>query len=194
MPTPRADHRLIRWLPLLPAVWLAACAAGGAPPRLLRLPIDPPAAAPPRAMEAPAWQLAEPVQLPAYLDRETVVLPSGSTGLRWAEPLRDALPRLLRSDLAAWRGVRTWGAPLPAGLVVARRLRVEVLAFDVLPGARAVRLRAQWTLEDPRAALPPQAGAADFNVDVAGDGAAALQQAHRAALWRLAGEIAATPP
>lgn len=175
---------------------LAGCAGTApAPPRLLALPLAAPAAAPAVAPGEP-WQLLEPVRLPAYLDREALMLPRADGSLlaseqqRWAEPLRDAVPRLLRADLAAWRGgTRTWGAPLPQGLVVARRLRVEVLQMDLLPGRNAVRLSATWTLEDPRGAQAPREG----TITLTAEGESVLA-AHRRALWQLAGAMAAPAP
>ena len=142
------------------------------------------------------------VQLPAYLDRDALLVPAPSGGLqalageRWAEPLRDAVPRLLRDDLARLRGAASvWAAPLPAGLLVQRQLRVELLALDVLPGRSAVRLRARWWLADvaPAAGMPaaPLLGDADLQARVAGTDAAALVAAHRALLWQLAGRISA---
>ena len=158
-----------------------------------------PATAPTTASDT--WQLLA-VQLPAYLDRDALLVPATSGGLqalageRWAEPLRDAVPRLLRDDLARLRGAASvWAAPLPAGLLVQRQLRVELLALDVLPGRSAVRLRARWWLADvaPAAGMPatPLLGEADLQTRVAGTDAAALVAAHRALLWQLAGCISA---
>ncbi len=158
-----------------------------------------PATAPTTASDT--WQLLA-VQLPAYLDRDALLVPATSGGLqalageRWAEPLRDAVPRLLRDDLARLRGAASvWAAPLPAGLLVQRQLRVELLALDVLPGRSAVRLRARWWLADvaPAAGMPatPLLGEADLQTQVAGTDAAALVAAHRALLWQLAGCISA---
>ncbi len=158
-----------------------------------------PATAPTTAPDT--WQLLA-VQLPAYLDRDALLVPATSGGLqalageRWAEPLRDAVPRLLRDDLARLRGAASvWAAPLPAGLLVQRQLRVELLALDVLPGRSAVRLRARWWLADvaPAAGMPatPLLGEADLQTQVAGTDAAALVAAHRALLWQLAGRISA---
>ena len=158
-----------------------------------------PATAPTTASDT--WQLLA-VQLPAYLDRDALLVPAPSGGLqalageRWAEPLRDAVPRLLRDDLARLRGAASvWAAPLPAGLLVQRQLRVELLALDVLPGRSAVRLRARWWLADvaPAAGMPatPLLGEADLQTQVAGTDAAALVAAHRALLWQLAGCISA---
>ena len=164
---------------------LSACASPAPPLHLHSLtslaapqggPPDSPSAAPalpalpttaPAAAATPVWQLLA-VQLPAYLDRDTLLVPAPSGGLqalaneRWAEPLRDALPRLLRDDLASLRGAASvWAAPLPVGLQVQRQLRVEVLALDVLPGWQAVRLRARWWLAD---VAPPTATTAVTNL------------------------------
>jgi uncharacterized lipoprotein YmbA len=75
--------------------------------------------------------------VPSYLDRETLVVLDGTSrlelleGQRWAEPLRDTLPRLLRHDLALLRGARNiWLAPAPPGVNVNRQLRVEVLSLQ----------------------------------------------------------------
>lgn len=173
----RVAEALAALLALPAALALAGCAGAGAPPPPRRhLPLDAPGRATPRAADGQTWQLVEPVRLPAYADRDD------AGAWRWAEPLRDALPRLLRADLGAWRGERVWSAPLPQGLPVTHRLRVEVLALEAEGGA--LRLAAQWTLEDVHGAAPPRSGAADLRVtgnDVA---------AHRLALWRLAAAIA----
>lgn len=163
------------------ALLLAGCGGPGAPPPPRRhLPFDPPEAAPPRAPDGQTWQLVEPLRLPAYADRDD------AGAWRWAEPLRDALPRVLRTDLGAWRGERVWGSPLPSGVPVTHRLRVEVLALET--GSAGLRLAAQWTLEDARGSAPPRAGAADLRLPQADLGA------HRLALWRLAGAIVGTGP
>ena len=214
MPTPahpaRPTHPRALTLPALALAsslaLLGAC-AGPAPAPLhlhslgsVALPADTTPASQPAA-PPDTWQLLA-VQLPAYLDRDALLVPAPSGGLqalageRWAEPLRDAVPRLLRDDLARLRGAASvWAAPLPAGLLVQRQLRVELLALDVLPGRSAVRLRARWWLADvaPAAGMPaaPLLGDADLQARVAGTDAAALVAAHRALLWQLAGRISA---
>ena len=197
---------------------LAGCAGPALPPiRLYTLHLAlPPALAPavigtagvtasavPVAGSTPAtgtWQLA-PLRLPAYLDRDALLLPVGSShlqpldGHRWAEPLRDALPRLLQEDLRTLRGpAQVWAAPLPAGLRIDRQLAVELLALDVTPDRAAVHLRARWTLADPTGALALQVGQADLRAAAAGSEPGQLVAAHRLALWRLAERIAASPP
>ena len=181
-------------------VALAACGTPAPPPQLYQLR----SAAPQSVAPAPgasiavaeSWQLA-PLRLPEYLDRDAIVVPTGQSGLqplqnhRWAEPLRDAVPRVLRQDLGALRGEGSiWAAPLPAGAVVARLLRVEVLAFEATADRAAVRLDAQWSLVDAAGAAPPQIGSARIEVPSVGSEPDALVAAHRLALWRLAERIA----
>ncbi len=188
-----ACHSRRRSLGLLGASLLAAC--GSSPPvRLYHLPSAPPQPVPERpARTAQNWQLALPVRIPDYLDRQALLLPQGETGLlalsdhRWAESLRDAVPRVLREDLAALRGEgRVWTSPLPAGVQIAARLRVEILALEAGADRRSVRLQARWTLADPHGRDAPQSGSADLTVPSAGPGVDELVAAHRLALWRLA--------
>ncbi len=185
-----------------------AAALGGCAARLPPLQLYQLAAAPPVAAAAPVaasgdtagaavWQLLGPVGLPEYLDRDAVLVPQGQAGLqalpghRWAEPLRDAVPRLLRQDLATLRGEsRVWGAPLPAGIVVDRLLRVELLALESNAERSAVTVQARWTLGDARGREPARVDAALLSVPVAGSDVDSLVAAHRLALWRLAERIA----
>ena len=191
------------WLAL--AITLAGCASPAPPLRLYNLAVaPPPGVAAPAAAAATAagdtWQLA-PLRLPAYLDRDSLLMPAGGSqlqpldGHRWAEPLRDALPRLLQEDLRALRGpARVWAAPLPAGLVIQRQLAVELLALDVMPDRAGVHLRARWTLADPTGATAPQVGQADLRATATSGEPGALVAAHRLALWQLAERIATGLP
>ena len=95
----------------LAAAMLAAC--GQSPViQLYQLRAEPPQSVPPAAVGAPVWQLL-PMTWPGYLDREAVLRPAGQAalqsvpGARWAEPLRDAVPRLLLADLDRLRGSGT---------------------------------------------------------------------------------------
>lgn len=187
----------------LPVALLAACSSPLPPLQLYRMAAAPPAttavSAPP-ASAAGVWQLVGPVRLPEYLDRDALLVPQGQAGLqalpgqRWAEPLRDSVPRLLRQDLALLLGEsRVWGSPLPAGVAVDRQLRVELLALE--PGAdrRTVTLRARWSLADPSGRQPTRVDAAVIDAPVAGGDVDGLVAAHRLALWRLAERIVAGP-
>ncbi len=147
------------------------------------------------------WALG-PVQIPEYLDRDAIVRPSGQAMLRltpserWAEPLRDAIPRLLQQDLARLHGItRIWRLPLPPGLKAERQLRVEIQRLDAEAdtGLRPqLVLQARWSWIDPSGRQPPQVREQRIEVP-AGDGSTdALVAAHRAALWALAQAIAAS--
>jgi len=167
---------------MLAALAVASCAGalvacGSAPPvtvTLHRLPLGGTA---PGATAAPALQLT----LPAYLDRDALLVPAGAAGgsalvplgeHRWAEPLAVGVARVLRHELAA-RGL-------------ARPLRVELLAFEATADRRHVQLVARWNAGDGNAA-----GGASLLAPVTGAGADALVAAHRAALAELAARISA---
>jgi uncharacterized lipoprotein YmbA len=134
------------------------CASPTPPPRLYRLASGPSSTADPTTpFSTEVWELAPRVVLPEYLDRETLVTARGVTGLdalaghRWAEPLRDSLPRLLREDLSRRRGESAvWLAPAPAGLQVDRRLQVELQTLLATEDLAAVTLQARWWLTDAR--------------------------------------------
>lgn len=180
---------------------LAGCAARSPEPRTYRLPSAAPeaiAAAPVAA--ADAWQLMAPLRVPAYLDVDALQVPRGATGLqplpldRWAEPLRDAVARVLVADLTVLRGgVPVWRAPLPAGAAAAWQLRVELLAFEATPDRRAVHLQARWSLADGAGRTAPREQTASIDAPSTDPSPDALVAAHRLALWRLAQRIAATP-
>ncbi len=194
-------RRMFSTSALLLAAWLVACSSHLPPQFWLRLPAEPQADAaavvPPAAGNS-VWQLMGPITLPGHLDRDALLVPQGQAGLqplagaRWAEPLRDAVPRLLRQDLARQLGQPLWAAPLPPGVRPDRQLRLDIDALDLAQDARSVVLRARWSLADVRGQTPPQLHEAAFAVPSTGADADALVQAHRQALWLLAGRVAAT--
>lgn len=194
--SPPSDRRRALAALLSAAAVLAGC--GTSPPvQLYHLRSEPPLPTP-AAAGSEVWQLMLPVRLPDYLDREALLLPQGDTGLlalsghRWAESLRDAVPRVLRADLAARLGEgRVWTSPLPAGVTATRQLRVELLGFEATADRAAVRLQARWTLVDPQGRQPPRADTTTLRVPVDGGGIDRLVAAHRLALWRLAERIVA---
>ena len=209
--------RYMHWTGLAAAAILSitACGTPAPAPRLYQLRTEAPVATPPAAQPAqsqrpqkPVWELAADVSVPAYLDRETLVVLGGNArlqlldGQRWAEPLRDTLPRLLRHDLALLRGASSiWPAPAPPGVVVARQLRVEVLALHASSESGAVVLQARWWFSDrdrtapSSARSPTQVLTAELTVPVASmtDGDA-IASAHRKVLWQLAETIARQQP
>ena len=202
-------HPLMAVMPLA----LTGCASAPTAPRLLRWPTLPVDSATPTAdtstdtstdtttAAAPgAWQLMPWGALPEWLDRTDVLVADGPAGLRalpgvrWAEPLRDALPRLLALDLAALRAPQPlWTGTPPAGTRISRQLRVQLLALDNLPQAGQVRLLARWSLADPASSTPPLL--VDEQVNQPWDGSAdGLALAQRAALRTLARRITSAQP
>jgi uncharacterized lipoprotein YmbA len=194
---------------------LAACSGAPVPPTSwLRLPDGVAATAAISAAPAGAaaaattaasrdvWQLVLPVQLPAHLDRDSVFVPQGAAGAwvrplagaRWIEPLRDAVPRLLREDLGRALGGRPpWTAPLPPGLVPTRQLRVEIAAFEVGNDGKALLTHARWSLADARGAQPPAVHETRFDtVPASPSEPEAWALAHRQAIVALAARIATT--
>ncbi len=187
-------------LPALGAVLLlAACAAPAPPPQLYQLRSAPPlpvVAASVAVAGTEVLQLVLPVALPELLERDALLLPQGQAGVqalaghRWAEPLRDAVPRLLRQDLAALLGqARVWIAPLPPGVTVTRLLRVELLQLQTAADRRAVTLQARWTLADSLGRSAPVVQTLELTVPTTGSEPDAWVVAHRLALWRLAEQV-----
>ena len=197
---PRGRATAARGLAALACAALAACATSAPPVQLYRLNVSAPVATASVAPAALNWQLMQPVNLPEYLDRDAILLPQGQNGLqaapghRWAEPLRSSVPRVLRQDLATLLGeAHVWAAPVPAGIAIARQLRVELLALDVDAGRSAVVLRARWSLTDPAGTATPRSESVALSIPAAGADVDSLVAAHRLALWRLAERIVATP-
>jgi uncharacterized protein len=180
---------------------LAGCGTPAPPPRLYQLPLDPPDAAPaspPQARSGPAWEIGRDIVLPAYLDRQAIVVARGGAGLqvleghRWAESLRDTVPRLLRHDLERLLGAgRVWSAPAPERVDIARRLRVELLSLQAEAEQSAVVLQARWWLTDPRNQAAPSVDTAVLRAPMRSAAAEDIARAHRQVLYELAQRIAA---
>ena len=180
------------------ALLLTACASPRPPPQLYQLRAEPPVSAPPAPPTGVIPLQLLPVSLPELLDRDALLVPQGRAGVvalaghRWAEPLRDAVPRLLRQDLALLLGAdRVWVAPLPAGVQPPRQLRVDVLSFQVDEARREVALRARWTLGGSGGAQPARTGLDTVVAPVQGSDVDAIAAAHRMAVWQLAQRLAA---
>ncbi len=184
---------------LTPLLFAMLVGCGTSPPvQLYQLRADPAALGPlPAATVSPTWALG-PVVLPDYLDRDAIVRTSGQASLvsnpgeRWAESLRDAVPRLLQQDLARLRGSDSvWRMPMPPGVMAERQLRVEIQRLDADSAGRSVVLQARWTLIDPSGASKPVVAERRIEVSVAAADTDSLVSAHRTALWQLAQAIAA---
>jgi uncharacterized protein len=172
---------------------LTACASPRPPPQLYQLRAEPPVASVPAPPTATVPLQLLPVSLPELLARDALLVPQGRAGVlalvghRWAEPLQDAVPRLLRQDLAVLLGAdRVWAAPLPAGVLPPRQVRIDVLSFQVDETRRDVTLRARWTVGDTRGAAPARTRTDTVVAPVQGGDVDAIAAAHRMALWQFA--------
>jgi uncharacterized lipoprotein YmbA len=183
-----------------PALMAMGCAGTAAPPtQWYELRAEPPEPRPvPKPGDGAVWEVSGQVRLPGALDRDTLVVSTGAASLvplaghRWAEPLRDSVPRRLVADLALLRGERlVWRAPSPAGVNVTRQLRVEIDSLMADSARQLLRLQARWSLTDVQGGTtPPVLGQADIDVPLANASPDALAAGHRMAVWRLAQRIA----
>jgi hypothetical protein len=205
-------------LALLPwFVPLAGCGTSPLPPLVLvRLPLD---AAPgsdvpatTRAGSATVELLGRGRILPGHLDRDAVLVAAGPgrleplAGLRWSEPLRDVVPRLLRADLSRLLRQPVVAAPAARDAAHVLRLEVEIAALDLGVDARTLEVRAAWQWrkrasgDGAGSGLPDAAQRQEVSwsepVDHAGATplADAVALAHRNALAQLARRIAASAP
>jgi hypothetical protein len=189
-------------------VALAGCATHDTPPRrlygLTGMPPLPPDARP--GQDGRAWVLASQIALPELLDRDELLVAEGSAGLqpwpeaRWAEPLRDALPRVLAQDL--WRlrqpyPVALSGLPGSAPADGTETLRLVVQVDEWLARADGaglkLTLRARWRwapLHAPAGTALPASGVADIALPCSA-GADALADAYRRSVTELAARIVA---
>jgi uncharacterized protein len=187
---------------VMAASTLAACSSPSAPLRWYRLPGEPPAGedAVPRAASGSGavWELAPALPMPELLERDTLFVEDGAAvirllhGHRWAEPLRDTLPRLLRDDLARLvPGLWTASTATAPSAAVAGRVQVELLALQGSLPRRQVAVSARWVVT--RAApAQPQALRIDETVPWTDATPESLVVAQRVAMWRLAQRIAAS--
>jgi uncharacterized protein len=194
---------------------MAGCGAIAPPAmRWYRLPMEPPPGAPasrPQAGAAPVWELAPALPMPEMLERDTLLVEEGAAGIRllhghrWAEPLRDTLPRLMQRDLEWWLP-GLWPAPAPTAVPVAGRIQVQLLGLLGSLPLQQVRASARWVVTPapeadahananatPRSGrAPPRARQDEIQVPWTGTSAESLVVAQRAALWELAARIAAS--
>jgi uncharacterized protein len=182
-------------LPLL----LAGCASTQAPTRWYELKSEPPEAVPaPQEGDGSVWELSNRLPLPDALDRDTLVVTSGAAGVvplaghRWVVPLRESIPLRLAADLARLRGEGlVWLSPAPAGVTVARRLRVSIDTLVADEARQTLRLRARWWFTNAAASLTT--AQADIAIALSSRSTDELAAAHRLALWRLAQRISSAP-
>lgn len=202
----RRSLALLTFTLLASAVLLAGCASPPPAPPMLYLPtapdtgLDAAPALPASAMSAGTgndWRLVTPIALPGALDRDGVMVATAPgqwqtwLGLRWAEPLRDALPRVLTADLSLQRQAPVWSGRAAPGVTTARELRVDIDDWEASVPRAAVSLRARWALSAPDARVATLRGVVSISQPWTGRSAASLVEAQRAALRELAAGIVA---
>jgi uncharacterized lipoprotein YmbA len=186
-PTPAPP---LLYLPSAPASHASVTSSGGLPASTLGNP----------GTAGTDWRLASPVGLPAALDREAVMVAIAPgqwvpwQGLRWAEPLRDSLPRVLRADLTdllAARGQALSIGPAAPGAPPARLLQVDVGEWEASLATQQVALQARWSLSPGPAGEPPLRGQLSLRETWSQPTAQGLVQAQRTLLRQLAQGIVA---
>ena len=180
------------------------CSTRSTPPRrlyaLTGAPPLPPDAKP--GKDGRAWVLSPQMALPELLDRDEVLVAEGNASLaplpeaRWAEPLREALPRVLAEDL--------WRLRQPYPVTVGKQntpdgesLRLIVQVDEWLARADGsglqLQLRARWhwlPLQAPAGTALPPPGAAELALPCSAQ-ADALAHAYRRSVMLLAARIVA---
>jgi hypothetical protein len=145
-------------VPILPAalacaLLLGACFGSSPPSRFYVLSSVPGKAAVPDA-PAGGMLVVGPVTLPPEIDRPQLVTRLSpyerrvNETARWAAPLDEHVARVVAENLSARLSARRVAvAPTPSGTVYERRVAIDIVAFDAVPGGKCT-LSARWTLFD----------------------------------------------
>jgi uncharacterized lipoprotein YmbA len=154
-------------------------------------------AAPARVETSASYSIAVgPVTIPAIVDRPQLVLRTGANRVmlaeqsRWAEPLKDSIPRVIAGDLAQLlHDARVSAHPQGMTNEVDYRVLVDVQRFESTQGDAAA-IDVLWAIRDAKAGnlkagrstIREPAGGADYD---------ALVAAHDRALAAVSRDIAA---
>ena len=176
------------------AAVLALAACGGAPARIDYFTLTAPAATT-VASQANALSVhVGPVSVPDGVDRPQLVLRGAGNEVaiednqRWAEPLKDAIPRVIADSLAAELGTpRVMTSRQSASLDFDYRVAIDVQHFDSSPTEGASE-DVIWTIRT-KLNQPPHVGRTVVKEPAAG--VASLAEAHSRALARVSHDIAA---
>ncbi len=184
---------MVRLGALLAALSLAACVGAPAPRERFFTLASPHPGVAPAASSTPSIFVG-PVSIPAAVDRNEMVLGLGGNQVeisdddQWAEPLRDAIPRVVAEALARDLGTsRVLASRMAAGAPVDFRVSIEVQRFDSSL-ADGATIDALWTVTPRRGSA--RSGRTVAHEPVAAHDASALAAAHSRALERIASDIA----
>jgi len=176
------------------ALLLAACAGAPAPrEQFFTLAAPNPGIAPPTSASPSVF--VGPLSIPAAVDRSEMVLSTApnevdiSDQYRWAESLRDAIPRVVAETLSRDLGSsRVLASRMAAGTPVDYRVAIEVQRFDS-SFANGATVDALWTVTPTRGG-PSRNGRTVAREPDATHDAAGIAAAHARALARVGGDIA----
>jgi uncharacterized lipoprotein YmbA len=187
-------NRIARIAAPLLVLLLAACVGAPAPrEQFFTLASPNPGIAPPAATTPSVF--VGPVSIPASVDRAEMLLSTGpnqvdiSDQYRWAESLRDAIPRVVAEVLSRELGTsRVLASRMASGTPVDYRVAIEVQRFDSSL-ADGATIDALWTVTAARGGTPRVGRTVAHEPDASHD-AAGIAAAHARALERIARDIA----
>ncbi len=136
-----------------------------------------------------------PIEIPAYLRRPQIMIKVRPNELMlnedalWAEPLEEAVPRVIALDLAALTGATVEIDPWRRAQGFAFRLSAKLTRLDGVPGGEAV-LDVHWVLEDERGVYPLITRDTHLSRPVGQDGFNTLAEAYSGLLADFSREIA----
>lgn len=187
-------HRMSRAATAGLALLLLSACASAPPDQFYRL--GAPAVAPATALRQSPVVLIGPVSVPDLVDKPQIVtLGPGhrvqvSDQLRWAEPLKLAIGRLLAERISSRLGLaQVWAYPAEPGADPQWRVNVAVQRFDSEPGV-AASSSLLWTVRRMRDGQT-RSGRSDARAVPADAGIGALVEAHGQALAQAGEQIAA---
>jgi hypothetical protein len=139
-----------------------------------------------------------PVKIPEYLNRTQIITRANPNELElayfdlWAEPMSDAVPRILAEDISRLLCTREvvlfpWRTSHTPDL----RIEVEVIKMDGVPG-KSADLEAWWSVISSADKKIRASKRSTYNEPVAAAGYPGLVSAHSRALENLSREIAKT--
>ena len=135
-----------------------------------------------------------PVTLPEIVDRPQLVVRVGANQVallddhRWAEPLRDGIPRVVAENLAQLLGARqVVSYPNNVSFDPEYRVLLDIQRFESMPG-QTVTIDALWTVR-PASGGEPKRGRSAAREQTGGDGYDALVTAYGRALATVSRDI-----
>jgi uncharacterized lipoprotein YmbA len=171
---------------------LAGC-FGGPAAKLNYYTLSSPEAPAPAGMSSTLAVYVGPVTVPEGVDRPQMVMRLDANQVaiddlnRWAEPLKNAIPRVLADNLMRELGTpRVMISRQSAALDFDARVAVDIQHFESSPAGAFVD--ALWTIKDSKGSAP-RTGRSTYREAGAG-GAEAVAAAHSRALAKVAKDIA----